>query len=75
MHRRWRFVRDEHGRIIQIRSSKDPFWDSEWLRDPEVQAFFHEKDVARARARGALIDDTPAPEAAAYPDRKVAAQS
>jgi hypothetical protein len=54
--RRWRFVRDGFGRIVSIRSATDPWWDQDFLRDPEVREFFAEvdrrHDAAERKRRG-----------------------
>ncbi len=42
--RRWRFVRDPDGRIIDVRRADDPWFQLDFLRDPEVQDFFREVD-------------------------------
>ncbi len=54
---RRRFVRDPDGRIVDVRRADDPWFQLDFLRDPDVIAFFRAKDRIWDRAHG-----FPAPE-------------
>ena len=48
-----RHVRDPvDGRILSIRPASDPYWDTEFLRDPLVRLFFASLDRAKDEADG-----------------------
>lgn len=52
-----RLVRDAAGKVIDVRDAASDYWQTTWLRDPAVAAFFRAKDLAWDRAHGFLGGD------------------
>lgn len=55
--RRYRFLRDIHGAIADVRPAHDPVFDTLWLEDPDVRELFSAQDRAWRLSHGGCIED------------------